>query len=88
MPVENYLCEENLERSGEVHSSGEVFHEHRDLRCKLKKGKARLGTLAIRRGLLRLDFHLVSHFFRYKKNLDICGSSLVWIKFSSYQITS
>lgn len=64
MPAENYLCEENLE-SGGVHSSREVFHEYRDLRCKLKEGKACLGMLAIRRGL-RLDFHRIA-FFRYKK---------------------
>lgn len=66
MPGENYLCEENLE-NGEVHSSGEVFHEHQDLKCKLKVGKARLGMLAIRGVSLRLDFHRIASFFRCKK---------------------
>lgn len=66
MPVENYLCEENLE-SGGVHSSGEVFHKYRDLRRKLKEEKARCGTLAIRRGSLRLDFHH-SYLFLLEKN--------------------
>jgi len=66
MPVENYLCVENLESEG-VHSSGEIFHEHGDLRCKLKKGKARHGTLAIWRGLLRLDFHHIASFVVIKK---------------------
>jgi len=61
MPVENYLCEENLENGG-VHSSGKVFHEHQDLRCKLKESKARLGTLAIRRGSLRLGFYRIVSF--------------------------
>lgn len=66
MPVENYLCEENLE-SEEVHSSREVFHEHQDLKCKLREGEAHLGMPAIREVSLRLDFHRIASFFRYKK---------------------
>lgn len=54
-------------RAGEVHSSGEVFHEHRDLKCKLKEGKARLGMLAIQGVSLRLDFHRIASFLRCKK---------------------